>query len=101
MQKCTKSSAKCRELKTSRCLLMRQKWLTAVFEHSFKTDSNRLAGAPSYRDREDSAICADLYARARTREDTTRIDVAPAFKERGRGARNAVPACGELRRAEA
>jgi hypothetical protein len=55
-------------------------------------------GTP-YSDREEAVACAGLYARARSADDTMRIDANPSPKERGRQYRNAVRTCGDLRRA--
>jgi hypothetical protein len=50
----------------------------------------------TYVDREDSVLCAGLYDRAHSAEDTSRVDAVLPPREQPR--RN-VRTCGELRRA--
>ena len=53
--------------------------------------------ATRHGDREDAAICASLYAHARSIGDTAQIDANVAPKERGRYSLAWVRTCGELR----
>jgi hypothetical protein len=55
--------------------------------------------ATPYGDREDAVACQALYGRAKTAEDTARVDVSRSPRERGRQYRTPVRTCGELRRA--